>query len=339
MKEDAYTQFLTQITASERKMLANEVERAMKEACAATKTAQLARLLPKGTTVRITGLQRCAHLNERQGTVLGVFDGERIPLRVQMKDDAYEEVRVRLANLRPCKADNALTTRRHEIIETITNGPGVDEQDTPVAVLWLLNKGGNIGEGDLFATLCSKLTCMRENNASNPLQRERMTLKQVHEICKKERFELNPSRLCDKFGLPLLCYSNPSHPGKSNVLATYFTCNADTGLAPHDIFGPAMVIRLSPSTGEPVDFEYGEAVRAFGFINDLMEWYPSPPLCEGEGFPHFFKAIAACYPYYDTSCQMQLKGFIGRRKEVQLLDDGTLLKDPEHLMPLPSHVF
>lgn len=103
-------------------------------------------------------------------------------------------------------------------------------------------------------------------------------------------------------------------------------------------------MRLSPTTGEPVDFVWSEAARALLYINDLMDqdWCQS----HSERVA-FFDAIRQCYPYYMANMAehfmsneveydtMRPNGFHSSNgtRECRRMSDGSLCKRPADMQP------
>ena len=97
--------------------------------------------------------------------------------------------------------------------------------------------------------------------------------------------------------------------------------------------GDAIFMRLSPTTGEPVDFVWSEAVRALCYVNDLMGVYPLEESCRSAAErAEYFDAIQRCFPFYmptgEENDTMGVDGFSSAdgRRECRLMADGSLRK-------------
>lgn len=276
-----------------------------------------------GTRVLIAGLQGRADLNGRHGTVCGVFDeaAGRVPVRVSLaKPGASESVRIKLANLRSGEPE-----RRFQVICT---------QCTM----------GNTGFGGSLGTLVCTFLQSR-GQANSPLLEKDFSMSELEGLVSEGKLVEHPTELCDRFGLSVLCYAQPyrpsdEHRGINNILATFLTINAESGLAPSTVLGDAVFVRLSPTSREPVDFVWSEAARALCYVNDLMEVYPLEESCPSlDDRGAFFDAIRQCFPFYMANGtqddNMRESGFFssdGTRK-CRRKSDGSMEKKPAGMQP------
>ena len=279
-----------------------------------------------GTRVLIVGLQARKDLNGRHGTVCGAFDEAkgRVPISIELaKPGDCEDVLVKPANLQIGEAE-----RRFKVVRT---------QCTM----------GNTGRGGLLPELIGQLLYSQGQSDDSPLVVQEMTRGKLEDTIRRRGWVEHPTELCGQFGLSLLCFSklyesDDEHRGRNNILATYLTNSAQTGLAPNTVLGEAIFVRLSPSTGELVDFVRSEAMRALCYLNDLSDVYPLEESCpSGAERASFFDAIKQCFPYYMAngkgSDTMRVNGFSsydGQAARVGCwrMPDGTLRK-PANLQP------
>ena len=172
----------------------------------------------------------------------------------------------------------------------------------PVSKLSTQCTMGNTGVAVAWAVIGTIYTTSRENRNS-PLP-WRSAVGARSRLSSPRRWIEHPTDLCERFGLSLLCYAqryrrSDEHQGQNNILATFLTNNAQTGLAPNTALGEAIFVRLSPTTREPVNFAWSEAVRALCYINDLMDVYPLEESCPSSADrTAYFDAIRKCFPYY-----------------------------------------
>lgn len=280
--------------------------------------------LTLGTKVLVTGLQGRADLNGRLGTVCGAFDDEagRVPIKVALaKLCQSESVRIKPANLQPGTPEP-----RFQIVRT---------QCTM----------GNTGLGGGLGELIGTIYTTSHENRNSPLLVEECSRSEIEALIAQRRWIEHPTDLCERFGLSLLCYAqryrrSDEHQGQNNILATFLTNNAQTGLAPNTALGEAIFVRLSPTTREPVNFAWSEAVRALCYINDLMDVYPLEESCPSSADrTAYFDAIRKCFPYYMANGvdndNMRQGGFYSSdgTRECRLMADGTLRKRPADMQP------
>ena len=179
-----------------------------------------------------------------------------------------------------------------------------------VQVVWVLNKAGN--DGDLV--LAEALQGAPSNIVEKPA---RMSV--LEDWCRQNGFIEHPTTLCAQFGPYLRVFAIPhrfslEHQRKNNVIATYLTCNATTGLAPNTVIGKAVVVRLDGPFGNPIDLTRDEVVRTGLFLNDLMKLYSDE--FEHEEWQTGMKVWKRCFPYYDPDKgdTMNLNRFTGKHR-------------------------
>lgn len=271
-----------------------------------------------GTHVLIVGLQGRADLNGRRGTVCGAFDeaSGRVPVKValpRLRDS--ESVRIKPANLQAGSAEPTFQVVRTQCTR------------------------GNTGFGGGLGQVLSSIYASR-GQSDSPLIVEERRRCELETIISERKYIEHPTPLCEQFGLHLHCYAQPyrssdEHQGRNNILATFLTNDAQSGLAPETVLGDAIFVRRSPTTGELVDFVWSEAARALFYINDLSEVYPLEEWCPSHcDRTAYFDTIRQCFPYYmanDAGCDnMRRNGFVSsdNTRECRRMPDGTLRLRP-----------
>lgn len=281
-----------------------------------------AETLAVGTRVLVAGLQGRQDLNGLHGVVCGAYDEEagRVPVKVVLASGESESVRIKPANLQPAPPEKRIKVLRTQC----TMG----------------NTGHGGGLGELIGTIY-----MSRGKRNSPLAVDELTKSELDILVRERRWVEHPTELCDRFGLSLRCYAqryrrSDEHQGRNNILATYLTNTAQTGLAPNTVLSEAIFVRLSPTTGEPVDFVWSEAVRALCYINDLMDVYPLEESCPSSAErASYYDAIRQCFPYYMANGvdddNMRTGGFFSSdgRRECRRLSDGSLRKKPADMQP------
>jgi hypothetical protein len=163
-----------------------------------------------------------------------------------------------------------------------------------VQVVWVLNKAGNTGDGPGLGPLLSNMMHDPEAIIEKPA-----IVPILERWCADHGYREWSTDLCARFGLHVRIFAKPrrEHEGKNNVVATYFHCDASSGLARSTIIGKALLLRLDGPHGKPVDLTKQEVLRAGFFLNDLMDTYDDD--YNPREWSDIFTAWQRCYPYDD----------------------------------------
>ncbi len=141
-----------------------------------------------------------------------------------------------------------------------------DESSRSVQFVWTLIKDGNTGMDGPFPNVISRILQTEDMNNSS-LHVQTGQIKKLLAFIEKKGYVEHPTTLCQALGMSLTCYAKPykhadEHHGKNNILATFLTCNAMTGLAPNTIIGRAVFIRRN-ATGRVSTAQNNENTHSF----------------------------------------------------------------------------
>jgi hypothetical protein len=139
-----------------------------------------------------------------------------------------------------------------------------------VQVIWTLNKSGNTGlEGEL-ALVTSR--AMHPPAGQESIVQKPASIQQLKQWCDEHGFVEHSCELVRALGLNLTCYAQPhswekEHKGKNDILATFFTCRARSGLAPNTVIGKAVFVKRD-AAGELVDLTKAVFIKMSYFLGE-----------------------------------------------------------------------
>lgn len=272
-----------------------------------------------GQTAFISGLTDRTDLNGRYGYVLETESEDRkIDVRVNLPGFQTETVRLERANMR-----------------------FVAEEDEPrVDVIWLYTRRLNTGQrGGIAEVMADAYVAVGDEE--NSVCQISCTETELHECISRMQFDRVPTPFLERVGVRIACFARPHAGaadeglGRDNVLASYVAASfADEHrLKVRNIVGTTFLIRLSPTTGDIVNFPHDEMMRILMFINDISDIRRGEP---GVFTDDVLDTFAACLPFYDLGCRMTLEGFVGLNS-MRRLDDGSFSKEPEDMAPVSTH--
>lgn len=270
-----------------------------------------------GQAVIVTGLTDETELNGRSGSVTEEEDQEgRMLVRVHLPWFEIKDVRL-----------------KREYLRFVEEG-----DEARVDVIWTYTRRLNTGMRGEFAEVMADAYAAYDDE-ENSLRQISCTISELHEFVSRMRFEQCETPLLTRIGVRVACYAHPheaaeENGGRDNVLATYLTLGTEERQPQRKVVGTAFFARLSPSSGEIVDFPLDEALRLLMFVNDVLPLYDDPPSTGlSEDACH---AFLTCLPFYDIGCKMAQDGFSGIRT-MKRLEDGSFVKDPDNMEPVSTH--
>lgn len=215
----------------------------------------------------------------------------------------------------------------------------IDEEDLPrVSVMWTYIRRLNTGnDGSLVEVLADAYAVDNEDESS--LREISCTEGELHDFLTRMQFEEVGTPLCKKFGLAVRAFAHPhaegdAHAGRDNVLAAGFTQAADGSTS--TIVGTAFFVRMSPTSGQLVDFTHGEAVRALFYISDIVKMRDA---AGPDGLAdQTWLTLHTCFPFYEVGCRISEDGFFGLSGSMTRRQDGSFAKSPADLQPVSTHI-
>lgn len=232
-----------------------------------------------------------------------------------------------------------LAAFKTEVVHVSPDDLQLAGEEPRVSVMWTYIRRLNTGNHGRLATVVADAYAADDDDDSS-LREISCTISELHDFVARMQFEVMPTTLCEAFGLRLLCYAHPFTQedvgkGRDNVLASHFTCGVDDGRTANPIVGTSFLLRLSPTTGEVVDFSHLEAIRSLFYINDVLSLYDASS--DRVLSARVWQSLKTCYPYYEAGCRMSEDGFFGI-KSMKRLEDGTFEKSPPDMTPASSYI-